>query len=140
MSVCTVQNCGRNAVARGYCNAHYLRFKKYGNPKAGQSIGDKSGELNPKWRGGVSKMPDGRVLVYCPNHPFVSVAGKYVLRYRLVMEKHLGRYLQPDEIVHHKNGIKDDDRIENLEILKQSEHAKGHYSTRQKNEKGQLCK
>lgn len=101
-------------------------------------IGEKRGCYNPKWKGGKATMPDGRVLIYAPSHPNPGPCGLYVLRYRLVMEAHLGRYLRADEVVHHKNGDCTDDRIENLEVMQQKEHAREHYKERIKNKKGQL--
>lgn len=59
---------------------------------------------------------NGYVMVKCPNHPFKDVGG-YVAEHRLVMEAHLGRYLTRKEVVHHKNKIIDDNRLENLELL-----------------------
>lgn len=74
------------------------------------------GSNNPNWKGGVFKRRDGYIFQYCPNHPFASKNG-YVLQHRLIMEKYIKRFLLPIEIVHHINEIRDDNRIENLQLL-----------------------
>lgn len=83
-------------------------------------------------------MRDGRVLIFSPDHPNAGVAGVYVLRYRLVMEKVLGRYLTDDEVVHHRNGIVDDDRPENLFVTSSSNHAHIHSKERKRNKFGEF--
>lgn len=74
------------------------------------------GKNHPGWKGGRF-IQDGYVFVKKSEHPFTHTNG-YVREHRLVMEKKLGRYLKPKEVVHHKNGIKDDNRIENLQLFK----------------------
>ncbi len=83
------------------------------------------GKDNPKWQGGRSIDANGYPrIVLPPGDFFLPMADKYrsVLEHRLVMAKHLGRCLQSWELVHHKNHIKDDNQIENLQLIGLDKH------------------
>ena len=90
------------------------------------------GENHPSWKGGQTIDAKGYILITMPNHPRANKRG-YVKRARLVAEKMLGRYLYPNEIPHHRNEIKGDDRPENIEVFAtigthQSFHQKKRYA------------
>lgn len=76
-----------------------------------------TGEKHYNWKGGRFVDKDGYVCVLVQDHPYRRKYIPYVLEHRLVMEQHLGRYLLPTEVVHHKNKNKQDNRIENLELF-----------------------
>lgn len=98
---------------------------------------NKAGRLNPKWRGGKTTC-DGYIYVYRPNHPYATKDG-YVAEHRLVIEKIIGRYLAPEEVVHHTNGDPTDNRPENLMLLpNEAEHRKLHAQYRTRNPRGQF--
>lgn len=89
------------------------------------------GELATNWKGGRRETSAGHIYLYQPDHRSANKAG-YVMEHRVVMEQHLGRLLTPDEVVHHKNGKKDDNRIENLEVLTKSQHVQTHFDAVEK--------
>jgi hypothetical protein len=81
---------------------------------------------NNNWKGGRYE-DNGYVLICMGEHPF-AVSNGYVLEHRLVMEKHIGRTLLPTEVVHHINGIRNDNRIENLMLYSSNkEHQSMHF-------------
>lgn len=94
------------------------RSKKFGYWKG------KTGKDSAHWKGGVLYNHNGYRMIWSPEHPNCDKDG-YIREHRLVMEKHLGRYLDKREVIHHINGNKTDNRLENLKLLaNQSEHAK----------------
>jgi hypothetical protein len=89
----------------------------------------RTGENHHGWRGGRRVNGEGYALVLLPrDHWLRGMADPYgyVREHRLVMAQHLGRPLDPAEIVHHVNEIADDNRIENLQVVTRGEHRRIH--------------
>jgi hypothetical protein len=93
----------------------------------------REGKRSTNWKGGRKKIR-GYVELYKPEYPRSDAQG-YIKEHRFIMEGYLGRALDKNEIVHHKNGIRDDNRVENLEVMTrrkhQSLHTKGNKKTKE---------
>ena len=115
--VCSVEGCNSPHSAKGYCLRHYLQFHRHGKIiSIDRLVAERTGQ----------KMKMGYVYILKKDHPRADKRG-YVKRSWLVWEGHTGHVVTPPEVVHHKNGIKTDDRFENFELLpNKSAHAREH--------------
>lgn len=86
----------------------------------------RSGENHYRWKGGKKRTRYGYVYMLAKGHPRATGNG-YVFEHIIQMEKHIGRYLEDGEVVHHLNEIKDDNRIENLQLMTRSDHLSHHH-------------
>lgn len=84
------------------------------------------GSKHPNWIGGRIYDGHGYILVKSHGHPDASEFNKYIPEHRIIMEEKVGRRLLKSEHVHHINGVRDDNRIENLALLTKSEHTREH--------------
>lgn len=99
----------------------------------GTKNGTYCGKNNGMWKGGKNVDKDGYIMILKKDHPYTR--NGYVAEHRLIMEKKIGRILNRDEIVHHKNGIKSDNRLSNLVLMKKIDHDRYHTKERHKKEK-----
>ena len=103
-------------------SAKFCSYKCYWKGRVNKYVGSKGGA----WKGGKTNN-GGYIYIASKNHPNSTLDG-YVAEHRLVMEKKIGRFLLKEEIIHHLNENKSDNRIENLVITNSSEHIKKYHS------------
>lgn len=96
--VCSIEDCDKPHNARGWCLTHYNRWKQKGNPL----------KLIEK---GWHTDSHGYIRVMDPDFPMKTIG-----QHRLIVSQQLGRRLERHENVHHKNGDRTDNRLENLEL------------------------
>lgn len=127
---CKCNMCGKEFTRSYFCakreERHFCGMVCKGKFRSITYVGAKA----TVWKGG-KKHCVGYLVIKTADHPYGDKRG-YVMEHRLVMEKHLNRYLKPDEFVHHINEDKLDNRIENLELFEDiSKHLSYHRGLRE---------
>lgn len=114
----------------------YIKYKTCSKQCAGKKKtlnGTARGKNNGMWKGGKYTDKDGYIMVMQKDHP--NARSGYVPEHRLKIEKKIGRYLTRNEVVHHKNEIKSDNRLGNLILMDKKEHDRQHTTERHKKER-----
>lgn len=110
-----------NSRFRSFIQGHHSKLEKYKH-----RISPK-GEDHYNWKGGRS-LSRGYVMIRTEDHPKAKQSNRYrIAEHVLTMERKLDRYLRDDEVVHHINGIRHDNRIDNLQLTTYSKHANIHH-------------
>ena len=106
-------------LVQNYSNVGLVECSKYLN-RSQSSILHKACRMGLKRKGAGRT---DRFLIY-DGYIYVSKVNERYALHRKIMEDHIGRKLTPDEVVHHKNGDRMDNRLDNLELTTRSEHQK----------------
>lgn len=106
--------CGQRAPISDYTVTRLGRYRGYPMMYA-QGHGPRKAPGTRRNRPGRGYDSQGYIRLYRPEHPNATKYGN-IQEHRVVMELVLGRYLYPEENVHHRNGVRDDNRPENLEL------------------------
>lgn len=114
--ICKIKDCNKILKYNDghICAMHRSRFNRHGNY-----------EISPNW----PNLKKGQVLIAPTGYARINVDGKRMLYHRHIMELNLGRKLNQNERIHHKNGDRIDNRIENLKLLENNaEHMKKYHN------------
>ena len=106
------------------CRDYWVSGKS-NNPSTKAGVLMQSAERAEKYHKGYITTWAGYIKLARPYHPRADSKG-YVHEHILVMEKSIGRYIRDDEVVHHINGVKGDNRIENLKLMDRKTHKSIH--------------